>query len=124
MLVERVEGFAAEPEWMRAYTEINEFEEELHEHGVVMLKYWLHLSKVEQLRRFKGREKTSFKQFKITEDDFRNRGKWNAYELAANDMVERTSTEYAPWVLVEANDKRYARIKVLKSFCDRLESAL
>ncbi len=124
VLVERVEGFATAPEWMRAYSEITEFEEELHEHGVVLLKYWLHLSKAEQLRRFKEREQTGFKRYKITDEDFRNRAKWNAYELAANEMVERTSTAYAPWVLVEANDKRWARIKVLKAFCERLAAAL
>ncbi|MBI4421999.1 MAG: polyphosphate:AMP phosphotransferase [Gemmatimonadetes bacterium] len=124
VLVERVEGFAADAEWMRAFTEINDFEEQLHEHGAVVLKFWLHIGQAEQLRRFKEREATSFKQFKITEEDFRNRKKWNAYELAANEMVERTSTEYAPWVLVEANDKRYARIKVLTTFCERLEAAL
>src|SRR6185436_15140213 len=92
VLVERVEGFAADHAWMRSYGEINDFEEQLHEHGVAVIKFWLHLSKEEQLRRFKEREKTGFKKYKITEEDFRNRGKWNAYELAANEMIERTST--------------------------------
>jgi polyphosphate:AMP phosphotransferase len=124
VLVERVEGFASEPEWRRAYTEINEFEEQLHEHGTMVLKFWLHIDQEEQLRRFKEREETSFKKFKITEEDFRNRKKWPAYEQAANEMVERTSTEFAPWVLVEANDKRYARIKVLRTVCEKLEAAL
>ncbi len=124
VLVERVEGYATVPEWTRSYGEINGFEEQLHEHGVIVLKYWLHIDKQEQLRRFKERKHVSFKTFKITEEDFRNRAKWNTYELAANEMVERTSTEFAPWVLVEANDKRYARIKVLKTLCERLEAVL
>ena len=124
VLVERVEGFATAAEWQRAYSEINEFEEQLHEHGTVVVKYWLHIDPAEQLRRFKEREHVSFKKFKITREDFRNRRRWNAYELAANEMVERTSTEFAPWTLVEANDKRFARIKVLKTLCDRLEELL
>ncbi len=124
VLVERVEGFAKDAEWQRAYAEINEFEEQLHEHGTIVVKYWLHVSKAEQLRRFKEREETSFKQFKITEDDFRNRKKWNAYERAVDEMVERTSTEFASWTLVEANDKNYARIRILKTLCERMEEAL
>ena len=104
----------------------NEFEreEQLVEHGIVVLKFWLHISKEEQLRRFQEREATSYKQYKITAEDYRNREKWEAYEIAVNDMVERTSTEYAPWHLIEANDKYHARIKVLKTLCDRLERAL
>ncbi|MBI4501376.1 MAG: polyphosphate:AMP phosphotransferase [Gemmatimonadetes bacterium] len=124
VLVERVEQFATEPEWKRAYTEINEFEEQLHERGVVILKYWLHVDQDEQMRRFKSREKVSFKQYKITEEDFRNRKQWDAYKEAVDEMVERTSTEFAPWTLVEANDKKYARIKILKTLCDRLDAAL
>jgi polyphosphate:AMP phosphotransferase len=124
VLVERVEGFAREAEWRRAYSEINQFEEQLAEHGIVLMKYWLHVDAAEQLRRFTEREKTSFKQYKITHEDYRNREKMHDYELAANEMVERTNTEYAPWVLVEANDKRYARIKVIRTFCERLESAM
>jgi len=91
---------------------------------MVLTKIWLHIDKDEQLRRFKRREETPFKRHKITEEDYRNREKWDLYEQAVNDMVERTSTEYAPWVLVEANDKKYARLKVLRVFCDRLERAL
>ncbi len=124
VLVERVEGFAHEHEWMRAYTEINDFEEQLAAHGIVLLKLWLHIDRDEQLRRFREREKIPFKQYKITEEDYRNRDKWAAYEHAVNDMVERTSTEYAPWNLIEANDKRYARVKALKLYCERLELAL
>ena len=124
VLVERIEGFATEPEWVRAYAEINSFEEQLHHHGMVLVKYWLHIDKDEQLRRFKEREATGFKRYKITEDDYRNRDKWDDYRLAVNDMVQRTSTEYAPWTLVEANSKRYARVKVLETFYERLSQAL
>ena len=124
VLVERIEGFAAEDEWMRAYSEINDFESQLVEFGFVLVKYWLHISKEEQMARFKAREETPFKRHKITEDDYRNREQWDSYEQAVNDMVERTSTEYASWTLLEANDKRYARIKALKVFCQRLEKAL
>jgi polyphosphate:AMP phosphotransferase len=124
VLVERIEGYATESQWLRAYSEINDFEAQLVEHGIVLLKFWMHIDKEEQLKRFKARENTPFKQYKITEDDYRNREKWDLYEQAVNDMVERTSTEYAPWTLVEANDKRFARIKVLKTYCDRLGRAL
>jgi polyphosphate kinase 2 (PPK2 family) len=124
VLVERVEGFAAEPDWMRAYTEINDFEQSLERNGIVVVKFWLAISKEEQLERFRERERVSFKRFKITPEDWRNRKKWDAYEAAVCDMVERTSTRVAPWTLVEANNKRYARIKVLKTLCDALERAL
>jgi polyphosphate:AMP phosphotransferase len=124
VLVERVEGFAAEREWQRGYSEIVNFEEELIRDGIIILKFWLHIDKDEQLRRFQSREQISYKQYKITEEDYRNREKWAAYELAVNEMIARTSTQAAPWILVEGNDKKYARIKVLKSYCERLESAL
>lgn len=124
VLVERIEGFASENEWMRAYSEINDFEAQLVEYGIVLVKYWLHISKEEQLSRFKMREETPFKRHKITEEDYRNREKWDLYEHAVNDMVERTSTEFAPWTLLEADDKRYSRIKALKVFCQRLEKAI
>jgi len=124
VLVERVEGFASKEEWFRAYTEINDFEEELFDAGTLIIKYWLHIDKDEQERRFKEREKISYKKHKITEEDYRNRKMWNQYEAAVDDMVSRTSTEYAPWHLIEANDKRYARIKVLKTYCDALEKRL
>lgn len=123
VLVERVEGFATTDEWMRAYAEINDFEAQLVEHGIVLTKFWVHITNEEQLSRFKAREETPFKRHKITEEDYRNREKWGLYEHAVNDMVERTSTEYAPWVLVEGNDKRFARIKILQVLCDRLEAA-
>lgn len=124
VLVERVEALATPDEWLRAYPEINDFEAQLVAHGIVLTKFWLHISQDEQLRRFKQREEIPFKHHKITEEDYRNHDKWSLYEQAVNDMVERTSTEYAPWVLVEANDKRYARIKILRILCDRLEAAL
>ncbi|MBN1607745.1 MAG: polyphosphate:AMP phosphotransferase [Polyangiaceae bacterium] len=124
VLVERVEGFATEPEWRRAYGEINDFEEQLVEFGIVLVKYWLHISPDEQLRRFKEREGVPWKRHKITAEDYRNREKWPAYERAVADMIERTSTEYAPWTLVEGNDKHFARVKVVETFLDRLEHAL
>ncbi len=124
VLVERVEGFATEDEWMRAYAEINNFEEQLAEHGTAVVKLWLHIDKDEQLRRFSQREKTPYKQFKITDDDYRNRERWRDYELAANEMVARTSTEYAPWTLIEANDKRHARLKALETVCTALKTLL
>jgi polyphosphate kinase 2 (PPK2 family) len=124
VLVERIEGFATEPEWRRAFAEINDYEEQLTEHGIVLLKYWIHISKDEQLERFRLREQTPHKQWKLTDEDWRNREKWDEYELAVNDIVEHTSTTNSPWVLVEGNDKRYARIKVIQTFCERLEAAL
>jgi AMP-polyphosphate phosphotransferase len=123
VLVERVEGYATKEEWMRAYDEIVRFETQLAEHGIILQKFWLHIDRAEQNRRFKARQKEAFKRFKITQDDFRNRDRWNDYELAANEMVERTSTDSAPWELVEANDKQFARIKVLKTVAKRLEAA-
>ncbi|MBC7932003.1 MAG: polyphosphate:AMP phosphotransferase [Rubrivivax sp.] len=124
VLVERVEGFAREADWRRAYAEIVDFERQLHEAGNVVLKFWVHVDADEQLRRFEARQATPHKKFKITDEDFRNREKRYDYELAANEMFDRTGTEFAPWHLVEANDKKFARIKVLKIFCDRLEDAL
>lgn len=124
VLVERVEGFCSEADWLRAYAEINDFEEQLLANDAILVKFWLQISKDEQLRRFQEREQTSFKRFKITTEDWRNREQWAAYELAADDMIERTSTENAPWTLVEANDKRYARIKVLKTLVRSIERAL
>jgi AMP-polyphosphate phosphotransferase len=124
VLVERVEGFAAEADWLRAYSEINEFERSMSRHRMVVLKFWLAISKDEQHRRFKRREKIAFKRFKITAEDWRNRKKWAAYEEAVCDMVDRTSTSIAPWTLVEANNKYYARLKVLRTVCDALEAAL
>jgi polyphosphate kinase 2 (PPK2 family) len=124
VLVERVEGFASEAEWMRAYQEINDFELELVQSNAVLVKFWLAISKEEQMKRFKEREATPHKRFKITKEDWRNREKWDAYERAVCDMVDRTSTEEAPWTLVEANNKYYARIKVLKTLCKAIERGL
>lgn len=124
VLVERVEGFAEEAAWMRAYQEINEFEQQLREHGIILVKFWLHISKEEQLRRFKEREETPWKQHKITDEDWRNREKWEAYKAAVNDMVARTSTSHAPWFLIPGNDKMFARVEVLKILCERFEDEL
>ncbi|QRY78923.1 polyphosphate:AMP phosphotransferase [Pseudomonas sp. PDNC002] len=123
VLVERVEGFCSEADWLRAYGEINDFEEQLANFGVVVVKFWLSIDQDTQLERFKERESIPFKRFKITEEDWRNRDKWDAYADAVGDMVDRTSTEIAPWTLIEANDKRYARVKVLKTINDALEAA-
>lgn len=124
VLVERIEGFASAHEWRRAYAEINDFEEQLAEHGIVLLKFWLHITREEQLRRFQEREQTPYKQWKLTDEDWRNRERWDDYEQAVNDMVEHTSTQVAPWTLVEGNDKRYARVKILDTLCRRLDAAL
>ena len=124
VLVERVEQVAREDEWMRAYQEMNDFEEQLVAHGIVLLKFWLHISPEEQLQRFQAREATSYKQYKITADDYRNRAQWEAYEHAVHDMVERTSTAYAPWHLIAANDKYHARITMIQTFCKALAKRL
>jgi polyphosphate:AMP phosphotransferase len=124
VLVERIEGFCAENDWLRAFSEINDFEHELDEAGVIVVKFWLQVSQAEQLKRFKEREKIEFKRFKITEEDWRNREKWDAYQQAICDMVDRTSTGTAPWTLVESNDKNYARVKVLRTLCERIEAEL
>ena len=124
VLVERVEGLCSEADWMRAYGEINEFEEQLAAHRTVLVKFWMAISKEEQLKRFEEREAVGFKNYKITDEDWRNRDKWDQYTHAVCDMVDRTSTEQAPWTLVEANDKYYARIKVLETVCHRLEAAM
>ena len=124
VLVERVEGFARADEWRRAYQEINDFEEQLVEHGAVLCKVWLHISAEEQLRRFQEREVTAWKQHKITAEDWRNRDKWDAYTVAINEMVARTSTAAAPWTIVPGNDKRSARLEVVKLVAERLGAAL
>ena len=124
VLVERVEGYCSVADWMRAYDEINQFEEQLTGGAAVVVKFWLQISKAEQLRRLRAREKVAFKRFKITAEDWRNRRKWSAYEKAVCDMVDRTSTEIAPWTLVEAEDKNYARVKILRTIVRRIEAAL
>ena len=124
VLVERVEGFCSEHDWMRAYGEINDFEEQLVSNTTVLVKCWLQISKDEQLRRFKEREQISFKQHKITDEDWRNREKWDAYNVAVCDMIDRTSTDRTPWTLVEANDKYFARLKILRTVVEAIEAAI
>ncbi|TSA19995.1 MAG: polyphosphate:AMP phosphotransferase [Betaproteobacteria bacterium] len=124
VLVERIEGFCRTEDWSRAYGEINDFEDQMVRHHTVVLKFWLAISKDEQLTRFKQREATEFKQYKITDEDWRNRDRWDDYVHAVCDMVERTSTAHAPWTLVEANDKYFACVKVLTTLCERIEAEL
>jgi len=124
VLVERVEGFCSEFDWMRAYNEINEFEEQLTEAGAIVVKFWMAITPGEQLRRFKARQDTPYKRFKITDEDWRNRKKWPKYERAVNDMVERTSTDPAPWNVIASDDKLFARIEALEKLCERIESVL
>lgn len=124
VLVERVEGFCSEEAWRRAYREINEFESHLVNDGGVLVKFWLHIDQDEQMRRFKERQSTAWKQWKITDEDWRNREKWPQYERAINDMLANCSTRSAPWTIVEANDKLHARLKVLKTVVDAIEARL
>lgn len=124
VLVERVENYCSEADWMRAYGEINEFEEELSEAGVLIVKFWLAITPEEQLRRFNERSETPHKNFKITEEDWRNREKWPLYEPAVGDMIDRTSTQVAPWHVIASDDKLWSRLEVLEVLCDRLERAL
>jgi polyphosphate kinase 2 (PPK2 family) len=124
VLVERVEEFAREDEWRRAYAEIVDFEALIAERGIPVLKFWLHIDPDEQMRRFQQREGTPYKKYKIGEEDYRNREKWPAYVAAVNEMVARTSTDAAPWHLVAANDKPWARVRVLDVVCDALERAV
>jgi polyphosphate:AMP phosphotransferase len=124
VLVERVENFTPRRRWRRAYLEINDFEEQLTDAGVILVKFWLQISKEEQLERFKAREETPYKQHKITEEDWRNREKWDDYMQAVNEMLIRTSTEHSPWHLVPANDKPFARVEVLKTMTDALRAAI
>lgn len=122
VMVERIEGFCREEEWKRAYREINEMEAHMANGGAVIIKFWLHIDKDEQMRRFKERQQNPAKQWKITQEDWRNREKWEQYEVAVNEMLVRTSTTYAPWVVVEGNCKYYARVKVLKTVVEALEA--
>jgi len=124
VLVERIEKFCDEDDWMRAYSEINDFEEGLARSGTIVVKFWLQISSEEQLKRFEERAKTSFKRYKLGPEDWRNREKWSEYQVAGSEMIDRTGTEYAPWTTVSANDKRHARVKVLRTLCDRLEAEL
>jgi polyphosphate kinase 2 (PPK2 family) len=124
VLVERVEGFCTEADWTRAYGEINDFEEQIAASGGIVLKFWLSISLDEQLRRFEERQSSPFKRFKITPDDWRNRSKWDAYQEATCAMLDRTSTEIAPWTLVESEDKYFGRIKILRTLCRGIEARL
>jgi polyphosphate:AMP phosphotransferase len=124
VLVERIEGFCTREDWQRAYAEINAFEESLTDFGIILIKFWLAIGPQEQLRRFKDRRATPYKQYKITEEDWRNRAKWDAYEAAAVEMIEKTCIAAAPWILVEAADKNYARIKVMKTVVRHLKKEL
>jgi polyphosphate kinase 2 (PPK2 family) len=124
VLVERVEGFATKAEWSRAYDEIDAFEKSLCDDGMILVKFWMHLSDEEQLKRFKAREKDPLKSWKLTDEDWRNRSKRSEYEAAIEDMVERTSTKYAPWHLVEGESKRYARVKVVETVIAAIEARL
>jgi len=121
VLVERVEGFATEKEWKRAYQELNEFERLLSDDRVIFVKIYLHISKDEQLQRFKRREEDPYKHWKISDEDWRNRRKWTEHNAAAEEMFERTSTEWAPWNIIAANYKWHARVKVVRTIIDALE---
>ena len=124
VMVERVEGFCTEEEWKRAYREINDLERQLVDFGTILFKFWIHISQEEQLRRFETRKESQLKSWKLTEEDWRNRDRWNDYAGAINEMLQKTSTLTAPWTVVEGNDKRYARIKVLKTLVEGLSQEL
>jgi polyphosphate kinase 2 (PPK2 family) len=120
VMVERIEGLCTEAEWKRAYREINEFERQLVDFGMILAKFWIHISAEEQLRRFNQREATPYKAWKLSGEDWHNRAKWDAYEEAVNDMLLKTSTATAPWTVVEGNDKWFARVKTLHTLVEVL----
>ncbi len=124
VLVERVEGFAREEEWKRAYREINDFERQLLEGGALVAKFWFHISRGEQARRFEERRAMPHKKWKLTEEDWRNRAKWDEYEAAVDEMVVKTSTRGTPWILVEGNDKPYARVKTVRTLAEVIARGL
>ena len=124
VMVERVEGFASEAEWRRAFREIREFEDQIVGHGTLLMKFWLHIDPDEQARRFQSRAETPYKNWKLTDEDWRNRDRWREYEAAVNEMVTRTSTAAAPWQLVPFNDKRHGRLEVLTRLCEAMERKL
>jgi polyphosphate kinase 2 (PPK2 family) len=124
VMVERVEGFAAEDAWKRAYAEINSFERELKDFGTIVAKFWIHISRDEQLKRFEERQASGYKSWKLTDEDWRNREKWGAYEDAVEEMLLKTSTRTAPWMLIEGNDKYWARTRVLSQLVDLLSEEL
>lgn len=124
VLVERIEGFCSKEQWMRAYDEINETEAQLARYGMILVKFWLHIDSEEQLRRFEERQQVDYKQWKITDEDWRNREKWSQYKIAVDDMIAKTSTSHAPWTIVESNSKYYARIKTLRTVIDAIEKQI
>jgi polyphosphate kinase 2 (PPK2 family) len=124
VMVERVEGFCKPADWKRAFDEINDFEKQLFDSGIVLFKFWLHIDQDEQLKRFESRTNTPEKSWKITDEDWRNREKWDQYLEAVDEMLLKTSTEQAPWTIVEAVDKLYSRIKVIETVRDKLEDRL
>jgi len=124
VLVERVEGFASEDQWGQAYSEIIDFEKQLIEHGILLLKFWINVTKEEQLERFDARKRTPHKRWKLTDEDWRNRNNWEKYSVAAHDMIQKTSTAVAPWTIIEGNNKMYARARVMESVCGALEDAV
>jgi len=124
VLVERVERFATEAEWKRAYKEINSFERQLHDFGTILVKFWIHISREEQLRRFEERQAIGYKAWKLTDEDWRNREKWGTYEEAVEEMLVKTSTRTAPWSLVEGNNKYWARVRVLSRLVQILAKEL
>jgi polyphosphate kinase 2 (PPK2 family) len=123
VMVERIEGFCTEAQWKRAYDEINHFELSLHEWGAVIVKLWLQIDRDEQLVRFNNRQNNPEKKWKITDEDWRNREKWDLYETAANEMLRYTNTEYAPWAVIESNDKKYAPVKAINTVIAQIEKA-
>lgn len=124
VMVERIEGFCAESEWKRAYREINYSERQLVDFGTILFKFWIHISKEEQLRRFESRENDQKRVWKLTDEDWRNRERWDLYEEAVNEMLLKTSTLTAPWTVVEGDSKLYARIKILRTLVDKLSDEL
>jgi polyphosphate kinase 2 (PPK2 family) len=124
VLVERVEGFADREQWLRAYEEINSFEKSLSDEGMVLVKLWMHISDEEQLKRFKRREKDPLKTWKLTDEDWRNREKRDAYVEAVEDMLARTDQPHAPWSLIEGDSKRYARVQVIEAVIERIEHGM
>ena len=124
VMVERLEGFCSENDWRRAYNEINEFEKELSDWGAVIVKFWVHIDKDTQLARFNDRQSNPEKQWKITDEDWRNREKWDQYETAVDEMLQKTSTAYAPWHILESVDKKYATLKALRIVIEEIEKAL
>jgi polyphosphate kinase 2 (PPK2 family) len=124
VMVERIEGFCTEADWKRAYREINQFERQMVDFGTILLKFWMNITREEQLRRFEDRANDKLSAWKLTDEDWRNREKWERYEVAVNEMLHKTSTLEAPWTVVEGNDKRYARVKVLRTIVDKLSGEL